>query len=220
VVSVVLDLLFPPKCPFCRTILEEGEVLLCPDCQRKLPWAEGKPAQRTMEFVELCTAPLWYRDTVRESHHRYKFSGVRAYARPYAALMAQCVNDRLQDRFDVVTWVPLSRKRLRKRGYDQSRLLAEHLARQLDMPCRPMLKKIRDTKAQSGLKGESERRANVLGAYVPLGSAQMWEERVLLVDDVVTTGATMSECARILRGAGAERVVCVALALAGNHSET
>lgn len=218
--SVILDLLFPPKCPFCRKLLEKEQVLLCPDCQRKLPWAEGKPAERKIEFVDLCTAPLWYRDAVRESHHRYKFSGGRAYARPYATLMAQCVTDRLQGKFDVITWVPLSRKRLRKRGYDQSRLLVEHLARQLDMPCRPMLKKIRDTKAQSGLKSESERRANALGAYVPFPGGQLRGERVLLVDDVVTSGATASECARILRTAGAERVVCVALALAGIHLET
>lgn len=213
--SVLLDLLFPPKCPFCANLLEKGQALLCPDCQRELPWAQGSSAQRKLEFVDLCTAPVWYRDIVRLSHHRYKFSGIRAYARPYATLMAQCVTDRLQGQFDVVTWVPLSKKRLRKRGYDQSRLLAEHLARQLDMPCRPMLKKIRDTKAQSGLKGESERRANVLGAYVPFPGGQMWGKRILLVDDVVTTGATLSECARILRVAGAERVICVTLAMAG-----
>ncbi|MBE6972409.1 MAG: ComF family protein [Ruminococcaceae bacterium] len=219
-IPVLLDLLFPPKCPFCRKLLEDGQALLCPDCQRNLPWAQGKPAERKLEFVDLCTAPLWYQDEVRQSHHRYKFSGVRAYARPYATLMAQCVADRLQGQFDVISWVPLSRKRLRSRGYDQSRLLAERLAQQLDMPCKPMLKKIRDTKAQSGLKGESERRANVLGAYVPLPSLQMRGERVLLVDDVVTTGATLSECARILRGAGAERVVCVTLAMAGVDGKT
>ena len=218
--AALLDLLFPPKCPFCEKLLKEGRSLLCPDCQRKLPWAQGEPAQRKLEFVDLCTAPLWYRDEVRQSHHRYKFSGVRAYVRPYATLMAQCVTDRLQGQFDVITWVPLSAKRLRRRGYDQSRLLAERLARQLDMPFRPALKKVRNTKAQSGLKGESERRANVLGAYALLPGVQMQGERALLVDDVVTTGTTLSECARVLRGAGAERVVCVTLAMAGMDAKT
>lgn len=208
--SALLDLLFPPKCPFCGRLLEDGQTLLCPDCQRDLPWMQG---ERMVEFVDLCAAPLWYRDKVRQSHHRYKFSGVLAYADTYAALMAQCVEDRLQGRFDVVTWVPLSRWRLWRRGYDQSRLLAERLARNLGVPCVRLLKKVRHTKAQSGLTGESQRRANVLGAYKPAPGADAEGRRVLLVDDVVTTGATVSECARVLRTAGAARVVCVALAI-------
>lgn len=213
--SALLDLLFPPKCPFCGKLLEEGQTLLCPVCQCELPWAQGTQGERKVEFVDLCVSPLWYRGKVRDSHHRYKFSGVRAYAEPYATLMEQCVTDRLQGRFDLITWVPLSRKRLRKRGYDQSQLLAQRMADRLDMPCGRLLKKVRDTKAQSGLKGESERRANVLGAYEIYPGVQPAGKRVLLVDDVVTTGATLSECARVLRTAGAAGVVCVTLAAAG-----
>lgn len=217
--SVLLDLLFPPKCPFCTKLLEEGQTLLCPDCQRDLPWVQGIQAERKTEFVNLCVSPLWYRDKVRDSHHRYKFSGVRAYAEPYAVLMAQCVTDHLQGRFDVITWVPLSRRRLRKRGYDQSQLLARRMADRLDVPCERLLKKVRDTKAQSGLRGESERRANTLGAYEVYPGVQTAGKRVLLVDDVVTTGATLSECARVLRTAGAAGVVCVTLAAAGEDRD-
>lgn len=187
--------------------------MLCPDCQRDLPWTQGVQGERKGEFFTLCTAPLWYRDRVRESHHRYKFSGVRAYAEPYATLMSQCVEDHLCDRFDIITWVPISRRRLRKRGYDQSQLLAQRIADKLDVPCVRMLKKIRHTKAQSKLKGESERRANVLGAYAVCPGVSVEGRRILLVDDVLTTGATMSECARMLLTAGAKQVVCVTLAL-------
>lgn len=217
--SELLDLLFPPKCPFCGKLLENGQALLCPECQRDLPWALGAQGERKGEFFTLCTAPLWYRDEVRASHHRYKFSGVRAYTRPYAELMAQCVADRLAGKFDVITWVPISRRRLRKRGYDQSRLLAKALAHKLDMPCQGLLKKVRHTKAQSGLKGESERRGNVLGAYEMCSGVQVAGRRILLVDDVITTGATMSECARVLRTAGATQVLCVTLAMAGADTD-
>lgn len=217
--TALLDLLFPPKCPFCTKLLEKGQVLLCPNCQSDLPWALGPQGERKGEFFDLCTAPLWYQDKVRDSHHRYKFSGVRAYARPYAELMAQCVSDRLAGRFDVITWVPISRRRLRKRGYDQSQLLAQGLAGRVDVPCEGLLKKARHTKAQSGLKGESERRANVLGAYVMRPGVRVNGRRILLVDDVMTTGATLSECARVLRTAGAEQVVCVALAMAGTDRD-
>lgn len=218
-VSALLDLLFPPKCPFCGRMLEKGQVLLCPDCQRDLPWTRGVQGEQKLEFIKLCVAPLWYRDKVRNSHHRYKFSGVRAYTESYAALMAQCVEDHLAGRVDVVTWVPLSRRRLWRRGYDQSRLLAERLAPKLGVPCEHLLKKIRHTKAQSGITGESERRANVLGAYELVSGAEADGRRILLVDDVVTTGATASECARILRTAGAAEVVCVTLAMAGKKQK-
>jgi ComF family protein len=206
-----LDLLFPPKCPFCGRLLEDGQTLLCPDCQRDLPWMQG---ERMVEFVDLCAAPLWYRDKVRQSHHRYKFSGLRSYARVYSVLMAQCAADRLDGRFDLVTWAPLSAKRLRKRGYDQSRLLAEGVALGMGMQAVPLLDKVRDTPAQSGLEGDSVRRANVLGAYSLRPEADVQGRRILLVDDVMTTGATLSECARILRTAGAEQVVCLTLAMA------
>lgn len=217
--SALLDLLFPPKCPFCGKLLEEGQALLCPDCQRDLPWTQGKSGERKGEFFTLCTAPLWYRDTVRKSHHRYKFSGVRAYVRPYAALMSQCADDHLEGDFDLITWTPISRLRRYKRGYDQAQLLAEELARVRKLTCVPVLRKIRNTKPQSSLKGESERRANVLGAYRLHGTVPVAGKRILLVDDVMTTGATLSECARVLLTAGAAEVVCLTLAMAGEGGE-
>ena len=213
--STFLDLLFPPKCPFCGRLLEEGQTLLCPDCQRDLPWTQGRNGECKGEFFTLCAAPLWYRDTVRKSHHRYKFSGVRAYARPYAVLMSQCVDDHLTDSFDLVTWTPVSWQRRYKRGYDQAQLLAEELGRLRNLTCLPLLRKNRHTKPQSELKTESERRANVLGAYKVCGDTQVEGRRILLVDDVMTTGATLSECARVLLTAGAAEVVCVTLAMAG-----
>lgn len=216
--SVLLDLLFPPKCPFCGRLLEKRQALLCLDCQRDLPWTQGKAGERKGEFFR-CVAPLWYRDQVRHSHHRYKFSGVRAYAGAYVTLMAQCVSDRLDGEFDFITWVPISRRRLRKRGYDQSRLLAEGLEKKLNIPCTKTLTKIRHTKPQSSLKGEGARRANVLGAYAMCRDAQVAGKRIVLVDDVMTTGATLSECARVLRTAGAVEVVCVTLAMAGEGAQ-
>ena len=150
--SALLDLLFPPLCPFCRRLLTERHALLCPDCQRTLPWLEGDSARRTGEFFGVCVSPLAYRGPVREAVHRYKFSGSRSYARPFGQLMAQCVRDHLDGRFDCVTWAPLSARRLRQRGYDQARLLAEEAARVLEVPALPLLSKTRDTPPQSGLE--------------------------------------------------------------------
>lgn len=212
--AALLDLLFPRKCPFCQR-LAEGEALLCPDCQRTLPWLTEKAAERSPEFLKLCVSPLAYRGPVAESIHRYKFSGRRNYAAAYGALMAQCVLDHPDVTFDLLSWAPLSRKRLRRRGYDQARLLARAVGERLNVPVTPVLVKRRDIPAQSGLLEQAARRANVLGAYELLPGAEVTGRRVLLVDDVVTSGATLSECARVLLTAGAAQVCAVTLAQAG-----
>lgn len=211
--GAMLDLLFPPRCVFCRRLLHRGEEGICPRCQQELPWALGAEAEQTGEFFSLCASPLWYQDQVRASFHRYKFKGVRGYSRTYGRLVAQCVQDHLAGRYDLITWVPLSRARLRQRGYDQAMLLASAAALALDDVAAETLCKVRDTEAQSGLgKNDASRRANVLSAYQVTDPALVEGRRVLLIDDIVTTGSTLSECARVLRTAGATDVVCAALA--------
>ena len=211
--GALLDLLFPPRCVFCRRLLHRGEEGICPHCQQELPWALGAEAEQTGEFFSLCASPLWYQDQVRASFHRYKFKGVRGYSRTYGRLVAQCVQDHLAGRYDLITWVPLSRARLRQRGYDQAMLLASAAALALDDVAAETLCKVRDTEAQSGLgKNDASRRANVLSAYQVTDPALVEGRRVLLIDDIVTTGSTLSECARVLRTAGATDVVCAALA--------
>lgn len=210
----LLDLLFPPKCIFCGQILEQSGLFICPDCQRSLPWLTGSAAERKVEFVSLCVSPLRYKAPVDASILRFKFSGRSWYAKTYGVLTAQCVQDHLAGKYDVISWVPVSRKRKRKRGYDQAFLLARETAAHLGESLVPTLEKVRHNKAQTSLEDDAARRANVLGAYRVLDSAQIAGKRVLLVDDVVTTGQTLSECARTLRTAGAREVLCVTLAKA------
>ena len=128
--------------------------------------------------------------------------------------MAQCAQDRLKETPDLLTWAPLSRKRLRERGYDQAELLARTAGRALDLPAAALLQKRRHTQPQSGLEEESDRRANALGAYELLPGGKLEGKRVLLVDDVVTSGATLSECGRVLLQRGAAAVYCLTLAQA------
>ena len=211
-VGVLLDLLFPPKCVFCGRLLASGERDFCARCQRELPWLEGAAAEQQGEFFTLCVSPLAYRDQVRASIQRYKFKGRQGYHKAYGRLVAQCVHDHLAGRYDLISWVPLSQRRKKERGYDQAFLLAGAAALELGEVAVETLRKPRNTDAQSGLQGEAERRANVLGVYrAPDAAAGL---RVLLADDVVTTGSTLSECARILRTAGAKEVFCATLARA------
>ena len=210
----VLDLLFPPKCVFCGKVLDTGETGLCRRCQRELPWLTGGEAELTGEFFSLCAAPLRYQDRVRDSVRRYKFMGRRGYYKVYGRVVAQCVHDHLAGRYDLITWVPLSPRRKKDRGYDQSFLLASAAALELGEVAVETLRKERNTDPQSGITEDAQRRANVLGAYTPVDKALVEGKRVLVIDDVVTTGSTLSECARVLRTMGAADVVCAALARA------
>ena len=210
----VLDLLFPAKCVFCGKVLDTGEDGLCARCQRELPWLIDGEAELAGEFFSLCAAPLRYQNKVRDSVRRYKFKGRRGYYKLYGRLVAQCIHDHLAGRYDLITWVPLSPQRKKERGYDQAFLLASAAAQELGEVAVETLRKDRNTEAQSGLTEESQRRANVLGAYSPVDPSLVEGKRVLIIDDVVTTGSTLSECARVLRTMGAEDVVCAALARA------
>ena len=116
---------------------------------------------------------------------------------------------------DLVTWVPISGIRRLFRGYDQDELLARVIARELGLPCRKTLNKVRHNRAQSGIRGHARRRANVLGVYRPAGDVA--GKRILLVDDILTTGATAGECARVLLTAGAKEIHCVVVAAARNQ---
>lgn len=207
----LLALLYPPKCPFCSHLLEEGE-LLCPECQVKLPWLSGASAERRVELTEGCVSVLEYDKRVKRAVHGFKFHGKSARSGVFGLLIAQCVRDRGLTA-DLVSWPPLSKRRLRKRGYDQAQLLAEKVGKELGLPVARTLEK-EHRPAQSGLGGEAQRRANVLGAYTAVNAEAFRGKRVLLIDDVTTTGSTLSECAKTLRLAGVEAVVCTTLAKA------
>lgn len=201
----LLDLLYPPKCVFCGRLLQADEAGWCGECQKSLPWMEEGVPEKPCPPATRCVAPLWYQGEARESFHRYKFRGRDLYAPAYGALMTQCVRDRLGLGFDLVVWVPLSRKRRRQRGYDQAELLARVLARELDKPALPALRKVRDTVEQSSLRAAGRAR-NVSGVYEAVEAEAIAGKRVLLVDDIVTTGSTLSACAQALLDAGAGEV--------------
>lgn len=211
-----LDLLFPPKCPFCERVLERPREALCPACQVSLPWLDEKDSFRKVDFTAGCWSALEYRDAVREAVHRYKFTPIRARGEALGKLMVQCVQDHPEIRPDVITWVPLSGKRRRKRGFDQAEELARRMGRELNIPVENLLRKTRDTTQQSSIRDRQARRANVLGVYSACPGGEIQGRGILLVDDVVTSGSTLSACAKVLAGAGAREVWCVTLAKAGN----
>lgn len=206
----LLNLLFPPKCPFCRRILDTPGV--CETCRKELPWTGETEAVREGPDGLRCAAPLWYEGKVREVILRLKFHGADAAAEILGPLIAQCAAEHFFGEFDTVTWVPVSRFRRWKRGYDQAELLARAACRVWEVKPAALLRKTVHNPAQSGLTEPAARRANVLGVYEIRPGVEVLGRRVLLIDDVCTTGATLTECIRVLREAGASSVVCAVLA--------
>lgn len=207
----LLDLIYPPKCVFCGRLLRSGETDLCGKCRHSLPDFDG--SVKRGKFYRQCWPVYTYEGAVVESIHRFKFSGMQQYAAAYGRLIAAMLL-RCRVEFDVLTWVPISAKRLRKRGYDQSRLIAATVAGELKVPCVRTLEKYRDNKPQSRQKDAASRHSNVLNAYRSVHPENFAGKRVLLIDDIITTGATLSECSKVLKIAGAGEVECAVLAAA------
>ncbi len=209
-------LLFPEKCVLCRRVLEKDELDLCRKCRIEAPTyaSYGK-----YPYLESLTAVWYYEHDVRRSILGYKFHGRRHYADCYGRLLAMALQRQDRTDFDLLTWIPISSARRRKRGFDQVELLARKLGGELGMTPQPTLRKGRDNPPQSGLSGSAQRRANVLGVYEALDPQLLKGKRVLLLDDIITTGATAGECARVLLTAGASEVHCAVIAAARQHKK-
>jgi ComF family protein len=236
-----LDLVFPARCPVCETTLGAGRRdPLCGACWRAItrldvPWCERCGAAsiarehglaaplvtpRSIAACPTCAtqAPGFdyarsaalYEGPLREAIHALKFGRRRALASPLGDLTVQQCAVSLPDGIDALSPVPLARARERERGFNQAALLARRIGRRLDIPIRSRwLARVRSTRPQSDLSA-AERRANVCDAF--RASARVAGCHVLVVDDILTTGATLDACARALRAAGARRIGALTVA--------
>lgn len=213
----IADLLYPPKCMLCHRIMESSASPVCGRCGHDLPEYDG--ALRSVQYFEKSVAPFYYEGCIRDAILRFKFRGMQNYAAKFAQWMAIWVRAELEGKYDLVSWVPCSAQRRWTRGFDQAELLARALAAELNMPCGSVLKKVRNTPKQSQMPNAARRRANVLGAYKALDPENVSGKRILLVDDVLTTGATLSECGKMLRMAGSGDPVCAVISVARRNTE-
>lgn len=211
------ELLFPPRCPFCGQTIAKG-LAFCGQCREQVPMPLYVIPLDSAKGLVCCT-PFSYEGQVRSAIGRYKFQGKKMYDAAFGAAMAQAFTVCFAGaRPDLVTFVPLSAKRRRARSYDQAKLLAQKAAGQLGLPCRRTLVKRKENAEQHRLSRE-QRRRNVLGVYSPYRKAQVAGKTVLLCDDIVTTGATLLECAQVLLRQGARAVYCAAVAATPSQSK-
>jgi competence protein ComFC len=216
-------LIFPNRCAFCGRVMGGGSGV-CPECEKALPRITRPICKNCGRETEYCTcrkrhfefnrciAPFYYQGVAKKGILRLKFGRKQSVAAVFADFAADMAHREYAGiAFDFVTAVPLSRKELRKRGFNQSAEFAKALAGNLGIPYLEVLSKPVDTKAQRSCQG-NERWGNVFGVFKAGEAAG--GKTVLLVDDIVTTGATLNECAKMLRFGGAldvysEVIACV-----------
>lgn len=206
----LINLFFPPKCPFCGKILDT--VGICPKCERSLPWVPEEEVAFTEKDLT-CAAPLWYEGAVREALLRLKFRGGSALAEPFGELLARGAAERFGGEFDTVTWVPVRPETVWKRaGMTSPGCWRRPSAAHWDTRPVQLLNKVQDNPAQSGLQGEAARVPTCWAFTIQRDPELIRDRRVLLIDDIHTTGATLSECVRVLRDNGADSVLCLTAA--------
>ncbi len=198
----------PPYCTICGKpfISENQEDHLCEDCLRKHP------------YYEALRAPYVYEGAMLEAIHLFKYGGKRHLSKSLGALIARFAAEWLGEEGGLLSMpVPLHPKRLRERGFNQSLLLCKYVSLWLDAELDSLsLRRVRYTQPQTTL-GRKERLKNVRRAFVLKNQGSLRGKKVLVVDDVTTTGSTMNECARVLKRAGAEKVFALTLARAISH---
>ena len=213
----LLRFLFPPKCVLCGTILTDEETDLCKTCRTE---TEIFPKPKTKHpFLASWTALWYYSGNVRRSLIRFKFYNARSNACVYGRLLAMKLLEEYPEGFDLLTWIPISPIRRFFRGYDQVALIAQAVGRELGMEPVAVMTKIRHNRPQSRIRDYARRRANVLGVYQLLPDAPVQAQRILLLDDILTTGATASEAGRILLTAGAKEVTVAAIAASTHNTK-
>lgn len=221
---------FPARCAYCQEVVAKGQTV-CSSCYPKLSFIDksclscGYSTQdcrckkQKHEYVAF-TAPFYYNGSPQRAVKSLKF-----YNHGYVAVeMARCIGTKVRAdfegvRFDFVTGVPLSKRGYTKRGFNQAGLIAKCVGEILHIPYDGhLLKKVYDTEPQHDLPA-ARRQGNVIGAY-DISSIDLIDGKIiLLIDDVLTTGATINECARTLRAYGAAKVYCAAFTVAKRENK-
>ena len=203
----VKDILFPVRCPYCETVILKTEYA-CEECKKKFP----SPAIiRYAVGGYKCTSPFPYDGIFKKAVKKFKFGNKGGYAKQLAFPMVQSILESYKVvNFDLITSVPMHKKRLAQRGYNQAELLARECAKIMDIPYFDTLEKFRENREQHSIKA-SERAKNVRGVYRIIDKELVENKKILIIDDIITTGHTLGECAGTLIKSGCNSVNCAVL---------
>lgn len=198
-------------CRKCESELPRISGVICPKCAREKDKCNCKGAENYFNSI---AAPFYFEGCVRHGVHIFKFrNGFRNYE-AYSLEMADTVRQRFSDiEFDFITEIPMTRKSIKKRGYNQSSYLAKGISESLGIEYKTdVISKIYETKKQHNI-GYILRKGNLTGVFDVKNPSKVKDKTILLCDDISTTGETFNECAKMLWLYGAKEIYCIALAV-------
>lgn len=207
----ILNFLFPPACCVCGKIDPNW---LCPKCQKRVERLEKfKLVEIENKKYEKLLYLFQYESLVRKLILRYKFSNKAYLNHFFANEIAK--NEKTKEvlkQYDMIIPVPMHKKKMQKRGYNQTELVANELEKSLEIPARKdILSKVVNTTTQSKLGGKA-RQTNIQHAFFIQNDIEVENKKIILLDDIYTTGATSEECSRVLKEAGASEILVLVLA--------
>ena len=218
--SFLLDIVYTKRCKYCRRVIGR-EKDLCSDCESNLPFITGKLCNKCGLSKENCNctsdiryykavyAPFSYEGAIKKFFSEFKFQGGEYLSEIIAQDMAEVYNKHIVEYdIDMCVFVPAHPVDKRRRGYNQSELLAKHLCSIIGLECEDALVKTRRTASQHELN-RYMRSGNLVGAIELRKTADVKDKRVLLIDDIKTTGSTLNECTKMLLLGGAADVFCL-----------
>jgi ComF family protein len=212
-IESALCLLFPSVCEICEEPRNAASPGPCAACRSKITPVADLPAVPEEFHYDSLWACGAYQGAMKELLHRYKFNGRKGLKEFFGSLLYEAVQEKLAGAgIDAIAAVPAEPGRLAERGFDPAELSADILARKWGRPHLPRCLARRAQSAPQRQMGKAERRLNVKNQFSVRNAANVRGKALLLVDDVVTTGHTASECARVLKEAGARSVAVLALA--------
>lgn len=231
IIEYLVDIVYPPRCAVCNTILPLGQRGICSNCASKLEYVEepfclkcGKPIDDdSKEYCSCCLskdhlyiqgrAVFVYDDAMRKSIYRFKYNSKREYASFYG----QILYDRLGEK--IMSWepealipVPIHKKRMHERGYNQATLIANELSKHLKIPVENHII-VRKTYTQKQKDLAADERENNLKKAFIVNKNSVKLKSVVIVDDIYTTGSTVDAISRVLIEAGVEKIYFVALCI-------
>ena len=212
-----------PICVCCNQRIKENEmeviekgIGICKICYEDFKPVSPNSPFEGIENVDYFFCAFYYNDKIKKLLYRYKFAREERIGELLFALLSNYLKDGEDiNTFDCVTAIPLYRKRFLFRGFNQAEILAKGIANRLNIPYNNCVHRWRETEVQSLLK-RADRGKNTKGAFIA-DKTRVKNKNILLVDDVITTGATMNSCAEELRQKGAQRVVGVSFAKRGDR---
>ncbi len=230
IIDSILDIFYPPRCIVCGEIaVKNGKYrYLCKTCKKNIPWVTDKNrceiCSRPLEIGEKCeicakhdnlydyAISVFDYAVMKNTIEDYKFNGHKYLSRGIGEVMFRYADKFYSDilnETDIIVPLPIHKNRLKERGFDQSVLIAEILAEESSIKYAEALERIKETSQQSLMTGYRARKENVKDAFAV--KSDVFNKTVMVIDDVLTTGSSASECARALKKAGAKKVIVYTL---------